>query len=310
MNENTRRQFMRSGLAAAAGAAMLNRAAPGAEAIEPLNRPFGKRFKLSLAGYSYRKYLQGDPRRNIPATMTIEEFLDECAKLGLGASEPTSYYFPNPVTEEFLLGFRRRAFLLGLDISGTAVGNTFTYPPGPQRDEQLASVKQWIDYAAVFGAPCIRIFAGRQPDGVSYEDAVEYCVETTQAACDYAATKGVFLALENHGGIVAEPDGVLAIVNRVESGWFGVNFDSGNFHTEDPYADLARIAPYAVNAQVKTEIRRAGGGREEADMERILAILAEADYRGYVALEYEAGEEPKEAVPRYLETLQTLIDKM
>ena len=64
-----------------------------------------------------------------------------------------------------------------------------------------------------------------------------------QEACDYAAKYGIFLALENHGGITATIDQMLTIVKAVKHDWFGVNLDTGNFHTADPYADLAKIAP-------------------------------------------------------------------
>lgn len=299
-----RRNFMQSS-ALLAGATALSLSSRTVEAIPPIPRALGARMKLSLAGYSYRKYL----REQKPPTMTLMDFLDECAQLGLGATEPTSYYFPNPVTTEYLLQFKHKAHRLGLDFSGTAVGNTFTYPAGPDRDKQLQLVKDWVDYSAIFGAPCIRIFAGKVPANATKEQAIQWAIETTQEACAYAATKGVFLALENHGGVVSEPEDLLKIVEGVESEWFGVNFDSGNFQTEDPYQSLAMIAPYAVNAQVKVEMRPKGKDKIPADFDRIIGILGQAGYRGYVALEYEGSEEPKEAVPRHLEEIQKAIDK-
>ena len=48
-----------------------------------------------------------------------------------------------------------------------------------------------------------------------------------------------------------------------------MNLDTGNFHGEDPYAEIAELAPYAVNVQVKTEIRRKGKAKEEADLARV-----------------------------------------
>lgn len=301
---SSRRGFLKQSVLAAAGASVLGASPQTTQAMSPVKRGLGPHMKLSLAAYSYRKYLREQK------SMTIEGFLDECAKMGLEAAEPTSYYFPVPLTEEFLLNFKRKAFLLGLDISGTAVGNTFTYPPGPQREKQLRDIKQWIDHAAVFGAPCIRIFAGRASEGVSEDQARRYAVETTEEACAYGAKRGVFLALENHGGVVSDAEGVLAIVREVKSDWFGVNLDTGNFHTDDPYADIAKIAPYSITVQIKTEMSPRGGGRTEADFERIFGILGEVGYRGYVALEYEAREEPKEAVPRYLEKLQNILSRM
>src|SRR5207248_8344201 len=111
----------------------------------------------------------------------------------------------------------------------------------------------------------------------------------------------------NHGGITAAVEPTLAIVRAVKHNWFGVNLDTGNFHTSDPYADLAKLAPYAVVVQIKTEIQRAGMKKEEADLRRLVDMLRAVGYRGYVALEYEAAEDPKVAVPRHVETLKKLL---
>ena len=85
-----------------------------------------------------------------------------------------------------------------------------------------------------------------------------------------------------------------------------MNIDTGNFHTADPYADIAKIAPYGVVAQVKTEVFP-GNKREEADLARVMKILKDANFHGYVALEYEAKEDPKAAVPKHVKELRKLI---
>ena len=71
--------------------------------------------------------------------------------------------------------------------------------------------------------------------------------------------------------------------------------------------DIRRVAPYAVNVQVKVEIEPAGSFRRPADLAKVIDILHQANYRGYVALEYEAAEDPQVAVPRYLDQLRELI---
>jgi len=146
-----------------------------------------------------------------------------------------------------LIKIKRHAFLRGINISGTAVGNNFTFPAGPDRDQEIAHVKKWIDHAAVMGAPHIRIFAGAAASGTSRGEAVPLCVSAIEECCEYAGSKGILLGLENHGGIVATADEILEIVRAVKSPWLGINLDTGNFHTDDPYADLVKIAPYAVN---------------------------------------------------------------
>jgi sugar phosphate isomerase/epimerase len=271
-------------------------------ANDPIRRSSGPRMKLSLAAYSFRQYLQGQSK-----SMSYEDFIDLAATYGIEGIEPTSYYFPADVTAEYLRKFRRKAFLLGMDISSTSVGNVFTHPPGPDRDKELAHVRKWVDNAVAMNAPCIRIFAGNVQKGTTEEQARTWAIECLRESCRYAGERGIILALENHGGIVTTADQTLSFLKEIDSEWFGLNLDTGNFRSEDPYEELERVAPYAVTVQVKTEITPKGKPRQDADLAREIDILKKVGYRGYVVLEYEAKEDPKTAVPRILQTLRTLI---
>jgi sugar phosphate isomerase/epimerase len=296
----TRRQFLHSTLTAGVGLAL---AAPAA-AIEPIARTGKPHLRLSLAAYSFRKYL--DLKAKPKPAMTLDDFVDLAAGMNLDAVEPTAYYFAD-TSPEYLGRLKGRCTRLGLDISGTAVGNNFCTPDAARLKEQLAMVKKWTEHASRLGAKTVRIFAGSVDKTETEEKARARCIAAIQEACDYAAQFGVYLALENHGGITATLEQILLLVRGVKHDFFGVNLDTGNFHTSDPYADLARLAPYAVNVQIKTEIQRAGQKKEEADLKRLIGMLREAGYRGYVALEYEAEEDPKTAVPRHVATLRQLI---
>jgi sugar phosphate isomerase/epimerase len=297
-----RRGFFKAAAAGAGLALAGTLAAPAARSADPVKRNGKPHMKLSLAAYSFRDFLAGkDP------TMTLDDFIRLCADLNLDGTELTSYYFPKDFGEDYLIHIKQLTFRLGLDISGTAIANDFCLPPGEKRDETLAHTRKWIDYAAIMGAPVIRIFAGSVPKDDSEEPAIARCAAGINESLDYAAKKGVCLALENHGGITATPEQMLKIIAQVkESPWFGVNFDGGNFRTADPYSDLARIAPYAINAQLKTDLYP-GGKHEETDLARVVRILADAGYRGYIVLEYEGKEDPKTAVPRHIETLRKSI---
>jgi sugar phosphate isomerase/epimerase len=303
MSQMTRRGMLGMGLATA-GLGLL--AGPrAARAIPPIGRTRPSHLKLSIAAYSYRDYLTAKPPR-----MDLFDFVNLAADMALDAVEPTSYYFPPDVTAGYLHRLKQHAFLLGLDISGTAIGNNFCLPPGPKRDEQLALTRTWIDRAAELDAPVIRIFAGSVPKGTSEEQASAWAVEGIQQSLPYAADKGVTLALENHGGITSTPAQLLRLVKAVDGPNFGVNLDTGNFRGADPYAEIAELAPYALNVQVKTEIHRAGAAaKEEADLGRVIAILREARYSGYVVLEYEASEDPLKAIPRHIKALRELIGR-
>ncbi len=262
-------------------------------AIEPLNRKGKPRLRLSLAAYSFRDQFKD------PKLMTLPRFIDMCADEGLEGTELTSYYFPPEPSPEFLLSLKRQAHLRGVAVSGTSVGNNFALPDGPERDREIASVKQWIDRAAILGAPHIRVFAG-SPKGISQEEGIQQVVKAFKETCAYAGTAGIFLGLENHGGVVATPEGMLEIIKAVDSPWFGVNLDTGNFHSDDPYAELVRIAPYAVNVQVKVEMKRGKNPPEPVDLPRLIRLLKDANYQGFVVLEYEAKEDPFTAVPLWL----------
>lgn len=302
MNKLTRRDLMKSGLLSAAGLGALA-AGPAARAIPPIGRTRPSHLKLSIAAYSYRDYLTAKPPK-----MDLFDFANLAADMGLDAIEPTSYYFPPDVTSDYLNRLKRHAFVLGLDISGTAIGNNFCLPPGPKRDEQLAKTREWIDRAAELDAPVIRIFAGNVARGSTEEQAVAWAIEGIKESLPYAAKKGVILALENHGGITATVQQILKIVRAVDAPNFGVNLDTGNFHVADPYAEIAELAPYAVTVQVKTEVQRQGAhGKEEADLSRLISILREVRYSGYVVLEYEAAEDPLKAIPRHIKKLRELI---
>ena len=277
-------------------------------AIEPFQRSGTARLSLSLAAYSFRdsfKDQQGKVNPN--GRLDMLSFLDYCAEQGCAGAELTSYYFPADVTDDYLRSVRRRAFLRGVAISGTSVGNTFTHPAGPERDKQIALVKLWVDRCGVLGTSHIRVFAGGPAKDQPREDAVRNCIAALEECGEYAGAHGVFLGIENHGGIVAEPAGLLEIVKAVKSPWVGVNLDTGNFHGADPYADLAQCAPYAVNVQVKSEIRRAGAKENEpANLGRFVQILRDANYQGWIALEYEAREDAWKAVPPLLAQLREL----
>jgi sugar phosphate isomerase/epimerase len=295
----TRRLFLQSSLAAGVGLSVNS-----AQAIDPIRRTGRSLIRLSLAAYSFRQFL--DLRRKPRPTMNLEDFIDLAAGLPLDAVELTGYYF-SQTTPRYLADLKGRCTRLGLDISGTAVGNNFCLTNESQLKEQIADVKRWIEHTARLGGKTMRIFAGNVERGDTEERARARVLAAFQEVCDHAGQFGIFLALENHGGITGTPDQLLALVRAVKSDWFGVNLDTANFHTADPYADLARIAPYAVVCQMKTEIQRAGKNKEEADLKRLVSLLRAANFRGYVALEYEAAEDPKVAVPRALAQLRPLM---
>jgi sugar phosphate isomerase/epimerase len=293
----SRRTFLQSTAAAAL-------AASTASAIEPIARDGKSKFKYSLAAYSYRDLFSAKEDK-----LTLSDFISDCAKFGLEGTELTSYYFPNPTTPEYLRSLKKQCFQLGLDVSGTAIGNDFGHPAGEKRQQELDKAKRWIENAAILGAPVIRIFAGSQKEGVTPAQTHSLMVSAIEECCEFAGKHGVHLALENHGGPTATADGLLAFVRDVNSPWFGVNLDTGNFHSEDVYAEMAKVAPYALNVQIKVAISQAGKKKEESDYKRLAKIMREAHYRGYIVLEFEEKGNPREECPKYLEKIREAFEE-
>lgn len=285
MNRPNRRDFLLGTAAAGLTAATAN-------AIDPIRREGRSLIRLSLAAYSFRQAL------NLKKpTMSYAGFIDLAASMPFDAVEFTEYYFPE-TSPRYLAGLKGRCTRLGLDVSGTAIRTDFCVNNSTRLKEQIDHCKRWVEHTSRLGGKTVRIFGGTVAKGDTEERARRQCIEAMQECSDYAGQFGVYLALENHGGITGTSEQMLTLVQSVKSDWFGVNWDTGNFRTQNPYADLERLAPYAIVVQMKTEIQRQGKRAEEADFKRLFNMLRAVNYRGYVALEYEAAEDPKTAVPR------------
>src|SRR5262249_53076678 len=148
MYQSTRRQLLKRVAGVAAAGWATGGTVRSARAIPPIGRSRPSHLKLSIAAYSYRDYLTGKSAPHLD----LFDFVNLSADMALDGVEPTSYYFPPTVTSDYLNRLKYHAFKLGLDISGTAVGNNFCLPPGPKFDEQVALVNHWIELASELSA--------------------------------------------------------------------------------------------------------------------------------------------------------------
>lgn len=266
--------------------------------------------RLSLAAYSFREHfavMKGKARTAASPEMDMFKFLDFCAQHDCQGAELTSYFFPADADAKYFRKIRKHGEAKGVAISGTAVGNNFSLEPGAERDAQSAYVREWIDNAVMMGAPHVRIFAGKKKKETSEERADQLVIEALRDICKYAAKKKVKLGLENHDSI-ATAERLIRLLKAVDSEWLGVNLDSGNFRTTDPYKDFELSAPHAVNVQIKTKLKIGDASEAvDSDLPRFIALLKKADYRGWVALEFEEKDNPYEACPPVLKQLAGLL---
>jgi sugar phosphate isomerase/epimerase len=308
-----RRQFVSVSAATALGLANGTGRLPAAESREL--PPAGRRPSnpIAVSTYSYWRYRAG-------SKLKIEECIRLAAETGFDAVEVLEVQMHRK-DDPYLQSLKRQAFLAGLALCGMSTHQGFVSPDGEVRRENIRKTMASIELAYKLGIPTIRVNTGRwgtsgsfdelmknrgieQPlPGYTDEDAFPWVIESLEKCLPAAEKCGVILGLENHWGLGLTPEGVLRIVDAVDSPWLQVTLDTGNF-LENPYEKLEKIAPKAVFVQAKTYF---GGGvwyTLDLDYDRIAGILRKHGYRGYVSLEFEGREDPKTAVPKSLALLR------
>src|SRR5262245_10785848 len=276
--------------------------------------------RLGISSYSYWHFR--------PPKVSIETVIDKAAELGVQGVDILHRQMDIPEKEPldaagraYLRKLKRHAFLNGIDLICVSTHQTFV---SPKPDEVAANVEhtnKCIEIAYELGAPCIRINTGRwgtskdfdelmknrgvEPvlPGYTEEDGFGWCIDGIGRCLPKAEQCGVLLALENHWGLARTPEGLMRIINALNSPWLGALMDTGNF-LEDPYPKLRQIAPKTVFVQAKTYY---GGGEWytlDLAYERVAKILSEVNYHGYVSLEFEGKENADTAVPKSMSMLR------
>jgi sugar phosphate isomerase/epimerase len=284
-----------------------------AVAAAPPRRPAVRPNRIAVSTYSFWGF-------RYPHLRDIELNISLAAEMGFDGVE----ILHRQMTDESnaaLQKIKRRAFLNGLDLCGFSTHQTFLSPRKAVRQKNVEHTIRCIELAYAMGIPTMRVNTGtwgtrrnfddlmkhrgmEEPiSGYTNEDGFGWVIDGLGACLKAAQKCGVIMGLENHWGLGRTPEGVLRVVEALNSPWLQVTLDTGNF-LEDPYDRLAKLAPRTVLLQTKTYH---GGGRWytlDLDYDRIARIMRAADYRGYLSLEFEGNEDPRTAVPRSLALLR------
>ena len=226
----------------------------------------------------------------------------------------------------YLQKLKKHAFVNGIAMTCLSIHQGFVTPDKEELKKQVDHTNQCIELAYKMGIPCLRLNTGRwntiksfddlmknrgiEPilPGYSEDDGYKWCVDGIQQCLKKAEECGVLLALENHWGLGSTPEGMIRIQDTVNSPWLGLLMDTGNF-LEDPYDKLKMIAPRASFVQAKTYY---GGGEWyslDLDYDRIVKILKDVNYHGYISIEFEGKEEAKSGVRKSVELLRKALAK-
>tara|TARA_B100000609_G_scaffold138247_1_gene110811 strand:+ start:1702 stop:2661 length:960 start_codon:yes stop_codon:yes gene_type:complete len=274
-----------------------------------------KRIKLGISSYSYWHFR--DPK------VSIETVIDKTARLGV---EGVDILHRQMDAEDngYLQKLKRHAFKNGVDLICLSIHQDFVDPDPEVRQRNIKHTEKCIELAYKMGIPSIRLNSGRwgtvksfnklmelrgkEPilPGHTLDDGFNWCIDSIEKCLPKAAECGVMLALENHWGLTRTPEGLLRIVNAIDSPWLGLLMDTGNF-LEDPYTKLEMVAPKADFVQAKTYY---GGGEWytlDIDYQHVADILRKVNYSGYVSLEFEGKAPADEGVAKSIELFRSVF---
>ncbi len=306
-----RRTFLATTASAALAAIPLH--ATAAEQ-PPLNeRQIMRRQRFATSTYSFWRFKDD-------SKLPIEDCIRHAASMGFDAVEILHRQM-TAESNDYLQNIKRTALLEGIDLCGFSIHQGFVYPDPDLRKKNIDHTIHCIELAYKLGIPSMRVNTGRwntskdfdelmknrgiEPPlpGVSEETAFQWVIDAFNACIPAAKQCGVTMGLENHWGLGLTPQGVLRIVDAVNSPFLKVTMDTGNF-LEDPYDRLDKLAPQTVYVHAKTYF---GGGiwyTLDLDYPRIASILAKHNYHGYVSLEFEGNENWQTAMPKSLALLK------
>jgi sugar phosphate isomerase/epimerase len=265
-------------------------------AQKPIERKGGPYIKISLQAYAFSKLLN-DNAKGRGAGMSLSDLIDYSAQNNFDAVDLTGYYFPGYPqlpTDEYIYGLKKKAYELGVEICCTGVRNDFANPDPVKRAADVKHVKEWVDVAAKLGAPMLRIFSGAAFEGyeTKWDSIANYMAASIKECVAYAKSKGVLIGVQNHGDFLKTADETIKLVKLVDSEWFGVIVDTGYFLTADPYVDMEKVMPYAINFLAK-ESPFGNNSPIKVDLKRVMKIIHNSGYRGYVSIETLSPKTPK-----------------
>ena len=312
----SRRDFLKQSASFLAAGGVAAGVARGADPSTPSGNQGGKARpnRIAVSTYSFWRFKDD-------AKMPIEDCIRHAAGMGFDAVEVLHVQMDKKEDNAYLQSLKQAALLEGVDLCGFSIHQGFVSPDAAVRQKNIDHTLHCIELAYAMGIPTLRLNTGRwgttrsfdqlmkdrgvEPNlpGFTDEQGFDWVIGSIEKCLKKAEQCGVTMGLENHWGLGRTPEGVMRIVNAVNSPWLQVTMDTGNF-LEEPYDKLEMIAPKTCYVQAKTYF---GGGlwySLDLDYKRIAQILRRHNYHGYIALEFEGNEDWKTAIPKSLVLLR------
>lgn len=210
-----------------------------------------------------------------------------------------TFYYSKANDMEYWEEFKQKCDEAGVDVGlimCDALGNIGDADTDA-RAQAVQNHHAWVDIAAYLGAPTIRVNAAGQ--GTAEEVAANAADGLSQLGT-YAATKGINVVVENHGGYSSNGAWLAGVMKTVNMENVGTLPDFGNFCIErgpdgclneyDKYQGIEELMPYAKGVSAKTNVFDEQGNEVNSDYSRIMKIVADSGFEGNVGIEYEGSE--------------------
>ena len=285
MKELNRRDFLASaGLACAA--ALATSTANAAVAVPEAGK---KKFKISLAAWSLHRSW-----RSTWFNLDLPEIARQ--KFGLDGVEFVNSFFDLP-RSDYLKELKKRAQDNGVELVEIMCDGEgdMSHEDKREREQAVINHRKWIDIAHFLGCYGIRGNAGYTTVG-TVDERVERCAESYGKLMEYADQAGMTVMIENHGGYSSIPEKLLTVMKKVNNPHFGTLPDWGNFPPEvDRYEAVRQMMPYAKAVSAKCYDFMPDGSHPAFDLERMLKVVLDAGWNGFIGIEYEgeANSEPE-----------------
>ena len=302
----SRRQFVQGTLAAGAALGVGARPTWAADVSgKPSAGPSGD-FKSSLAEWSLHKALFAKQIDNLDFPKIARE------QYGIEGVEFVNQFFKDKAQDSaYLKDLKARAddngvtcVLIMIDGEGDLSSRD-----GTARNKAVDNHKKWVDAAAALGCHAIRVNTGEHYSAKDLRDAPDAC----RKLAEYGAQHKIEVICENHGGPSSDPDSLVALIKAVNVPTFGTLPDFGNFpkpqgkYAIDIYDAIARMMPYAKGVSAKSYDFDEAGNEKTLDYARILKIVTDAGYHGFVGIEYEGSRLPE---PEGIKATKRLLEKV
>lgn len=272
------------------------------EAVKAVEKPF---FKLSLAQWSLNKVIRS-------GEMSPLDFAQKASEMGFEGIEYVSQLYRNELEKEDDQKVAMEKLLTTLKEKSETynVKNLLIMVDGEghlatlndeERAQTVENHKKWVDAAKFLGCHSIRVNAHGEG---TYEAVAEAAVKGLTALSTYAATQGINILVENHGGYTSNGQWLAEVMEKVNMPNCGTLPDFGNFcitegygsinskecdNAYDIYKGVAELMPYAKAVSAKSYDFDENGNQPKIDYVKMMQIVKDAGYTGFVGVEYEGA---------------------